>query len=427
MTARPSVSFSVLAHILAIPVFSCLLTALGACSPKYPDQAASSTSSSTAPVSKAATSPAVAPTAVSPAAEAFVLVQENKERCLKISRDGAKVMEDAAAAGSGDRFVRSSDTPRGQLRKYLETEVKGESFLVDAIEDIVRQSLGRIPPTQRDLSVQLRSLFASQQQLCQAARRSYVSDADEYRAEVSASLHTYTQTEQRLLTTFRVSDAERQKIHRQHEAALVAVAEAAGGTYRPMVVGGGGSFGPGRQKSPEEWARERREYEGKLRRREQMQAEHRRSVGEWRDRERRREEEPSVGVSARPTTMSPHSVLRPQTSNLPLQKQMNAWHKDYIVRSDPAKAAIQRYLDARKTGNLALVEPACRDLKAACDQLLARRGVLYAPDPAVQRDLEEAFTRFQTVGATCRDDQVTSASRAFERAAATLRNYGLRP
>lgn len=418
MTRHLSVSTSA-----ARVAFGLALAAFSACNvPSLPDQQ----SADKPAAGKPAAVPAAAATATdNPAAEALVLIQDNKERCLRVSRDAAKVMEDAEAAPAGERYARTSgDSPRAQLRKYLESEVKSESYLIKAVEEIIRQSLSRMDRNQqRDLSIQMRSLFEAQQQLCRASSRSYVSSVEDYRGEVSASLYSYSQTEQRITSFFRVTDAERQRIHRQHEAALVAMAQAVGGSYRPMVMGAGAY--PARQKSSEEWERERKEYEEKLRRREQMQAEHQRSVGAWRDRGQDRET-PSAGVSSQPTMVAT-PVLKPQAAVTPRQKQMVAWHKDYAVKSYPAKLAIQRYLQALQSRNLQVIEPACRDLKAACDQLLAKRGVLYAPDPEVQRDLEEAYSRFQMVGTTCRDEQATSAARAFDRANATLRTYGLQP
>jgi hypothetical protein len=426
--------------VLLLPVLAALLAALPtACGPVPTLPTAGGDQGSPGSPATSGTEPAAADADREAAVEAVVLIRDNKERCLKIAREGSRIYETAESLLYPEKGYESYDeSPRGKLRSYLETEAAGDTAIVAAVEPLVQQSIARLDAAnQGELTGQIRSLFQAQQQICRSVIKKSATTLAEYRREITPGLYAFTQAEQRLGARFKLTAEEKQRVLSQHRAALVQVATTLGVTYEPMPDGGSLlEAAPQRAKSAEEYRQERLEYEEKLRRREEMQSVHQRSIEQWRNRERKDDGMPKVGLASSSTVVPATSLRKPAAPPSPLQAAMESWHKDYALKAYPAKLAINRFHQAYDSagGDPLFLQPACQNLKGACDQLLATPGVLAAPDTQVKRDLEQAFSRYQAMAIACIDGQKQEATRqvapardALARANAMIKGYGLRP
>ncbi len=83
------------------------------------------------------------------------------------------------------------------------------------------------------------------------------------------------------------------------------------------------------------------------------------------------------------------------------QELMEAWHRRYAPAVRPAKQALARYLQGRRSNDVGLIRRSCREISAAVIPLLRQKQVFEAPVDGISRPLFRAFVELKQMAAEC--------------------------
>ncbi|HSF43977.1 MAG TPA: hypothetical protein VLT87_29575 [Thermoanaerobaculia bacterium] len=175
------------------------------------------------------------------------------------------------------------------------------------------------------------------------------------------------------------------------------------------------------QKSPEQLAREQREWEAHQKIAAEKEAAHQAALEQWR-RERAKREETGPVQKVGKVDGEPVSA-----------EAMKTWHAAYAPKAAPVRAALARYLPVARRADLDTQE-VCRSLLDSTTSLLEDESALDAPDRKVGRALESAYQELQGAARSClaanpldAHFRLRDGEAALARAASLLDAYSLRP
>jgi hypothetical protein len=174
-------------------------------------------------------------------------------------------------------------------------------------------------------------------------------------------------------------------------------------------------------KSPEELAREKREWEKHQKIAAEKEAAHQAALEQWR-RERAKREETVPGQKIGQVGQEPVSA-----------EAMKTWHAAYAPKAAPVRSALASYLPRVAKTDLDTRE-VCQGLLDSTTSLLDDKTALDAPDRKVGRALADAYKEFQGAARAClaanpleAHFRLREGEAALGRAASLLDAYSLRP
>ena len=395
-------------------------------------------------------------TALTVTPEAVVLIQDSQGICARIARTGIERFRAAEAeelrlrdkASDAERLKMArailltqqaqqppadgSETPAPpalpavpqpvpasqRFQEYLDTEAAPDLAAADRAEELVARLLPQIheeAPAEIDQAV--RDLLQAGQEVCRGAR-TVVDTSARLQDGLNAGLRGWDGACTKLAALYTVSDVDAQFARHKYGPLLEQARTGAQAPPENRLA----------SMSPEERARERREWDAVQQRQERDVAEHRDAVNRWR--------EQGADAAAAPLPklgMQPGAAPRPTVAPEALQPKMKTWHVSYSGRSAPVRAALSRYLGQR--GKLGVdVKPACKELLTGTQGLLADPSALAAPDEAVARDLKAAYKELEEMAQACSTGldaetnfRLGSFERAIQKAMGTMQGYGLKP
>lgn len=125
---------------------------------------------------------------------------------------------------------------------------------------------------------------------------------------------------------------------------------------------------------------------------------------------------------------------RPALAPDEMARAMGAWHRTYTREVAAFKQTLGPVMDDLSRGRIAAHHGLCTEMARDLDRLLAHRGALASPSPAVAHPLRNAFTRFRDMARACQVGQTLESRTAYRQAerhladaARELGRYGLAP
>jgi hypothetical protein len=390
--------------------------------------------------------------------EAVVLIQDGQEICARVARTGIERFRAAEAeerqardrAAETDRLklarailqqaqaqqppAEGSDpsaapvpaqpavpqpVPAGQrFEEYLEGEAAPDLAAADRADELVAKLLPQIhEETPAETGQAVRDLLQAGQEVCRSAR-TVADSSGRLQDGLNTALRGWEASKAKLAALYTVSEVD---------------ARFARHKYGPLLEQArAGAQAPGKDRlaslSPEEVARERKEWDAVQERQERDLAEHRGAVSRWR--------EQGAEAAAGPLPklgMQPGAAPKPALTPEALQPKMKTWHAAYTGRTLPVRSALSRFLGQR--GKIGVdVKPTCKELLTATQGLLADPAALAAPDEAVGKDLKAAYKELEEMAQACSNGQdaetnfrLGSFERAIQKALGTMQAYGLKP
>lgn len=392
--------------------------------------------------------------------EAIFLIQESQEICGRVARTGIERLRAAEAeeqrardrAVDADRLrlaqaiLQQAQRPqqpppadgseptadpspappaapqpvpaRQRFEEYLEGEAAPDLAAVDRAGELVARLLPQIheeAPAETGQAV--RDLLQAGQEVCRSVRTP-VDTSARLQDGLNAALRGWDGARAKLAALYTVSDVDAQFARHKYGPLLEQARTGAQAPSEDRLAA----------MSPEEAARERREWDAVQQRQERDLAEHRDAVTRWREQGADAAAGPLPKLGLQPGA-GPKPVLTPEA----LQPKMKTWHATYAGRTIPVRAALSRYLGQR--GRIGVdVKPTCKELLTATQGLLADPSALAAPDEAVAKDLKAAYKELEELAQACSNDQdaetnfrLGSFERAIQKAMGTMQGYGLKP
>jgi hypothetical protein len=346
--------------------------------------------------------------------ESVALIQDSKERCMKIAKAAVQRLEDAedryegaraSSYGSDDdsysayRGVSASvQSPRASLDEYLKGEAAPEIAVVDRANDLVRIVLPQVSQeTSADVSGAVQALLSAEEQLCQRARTGRPSSAN-YQENIDFALRSYNTAEAKLQGLYALKPTDAQFALRKYSAELDSVRyQAIAKQDRKRDRNRGPVL------SKEEYQRERQEWEAVQAMQEQQQAQHEEAVKRWREREAENDRgalrKAGPGPEAAKIQMSPEQ--RGQS--------MQSWYADYKRKVEPVHAALGSYVQLRRARSPEL-RATCSQLLNATATLLADPTTLDAPDFNTSSALKRGYKELQDAARFCANGQDAEAA-----------------
>lgn len=399
-------------------------------------------------------------TALTITPEAVVLIQDGQEICARVARTGverfraaeAEEQRASARASEADRLrlaqailqqVQPPQQPpptdgsepaaapppaqpvvpqpvpaRQRFQEYLEGEAGPDLAAADRADELVARLLPQVheeAPAETDQA--LHDLLQAGREVCHSAR-SGVDTSGHLQDGLNAALRGWDGARSKLAALYTVSDVDAQFARHKYGPMLEQARTGAQAPTEDRLA----------SMSPEERARERREWDAVQERQERDLAEHRGAVNRWREQGAEAAAGPLPKLGMQPGT-APRPALTPEA----LQPKMKTWHVAYSGRTAPARAALSRYLGQR--GKVGVdVKPTCKELLTAAQGLLADPTALAAPDDAVAHDLKAAYKELEELAQACSTGQdaetnfrLGSFERAIQKAMGTMQAYGLKP
>jgi len=397
-------------------------------------------------------------TALTVTPEAVVLIQDGQEICARIARTGIERFRAAEAeerqardrAAEADRLklarailqqaqvqqppVEGSDPSaapvpaqpavpqpvpaRQRFEEYLEGEAAPDLAAADRADELVAKLLPQIheeAPAETGQAV--RDLLQAGQEVCRSARTPVDSSA-RLQDGLNAALRGWDGARSKLAALYTVSDVDAQFARHKYGPLLDQARAGAQAPPENRLA----------SMSPEEVARERKEWDAVQERQERDLAEHRGAVSRWREQGAEAAAGPLPKLGMQPGA-APKPALAPEV----LQPRMKAWHVSYSGRSAPVRAALSRYLGQR--GKIGVdVKPTCKELLTATQNLLTDPDALAAPDESVGKDLKSAYKELEELAQACSNGQdaetnfrLGSFERAIQKAMGTMQGYGMKP
>lgn len=351
--------------------------------------------------------------------DAVALAMENKDRCLELGRGGAERLEEESLEYQKNP---GSPSPEKSFRHYVEVEAAPE---LAAAAERTKTIDNLLPLVKKEASPELaqavEELARAQRVVCLRTGEKRAMAAS-YEDQISEALYDYENALAAVELRFTITPGDRALAVARYRSAAQEAADRVRRTVEraeswkrkeepvPAALP---------QKSPEELAREQREWEEHQRIVAEKEAAHQAALEEWR-RERAKREE----------TVPGQKVGRVASISV---ESMKAWHAVYASRAEPVRAALGRYLPVvRRTD----VDPQeiCQSLLDSTTALLDDKAALDAPDPKVGSALETAYQKLRESARACLASRRLEANyrlrdgeTALGRAASLLEPYSLRP
>lgn len=358
--------------------------------------------------------------------EVVTLIQDAEGRCARIARQGLerfqsaeeKQQRDREAATAAEKAVAQAESPetpaaapapdpQSVQQKYLDEEAAPELAAVERAGELVRGMLPKVKEeVEPEVAEAIDKLFRSQEQVCERARTARPKRKS-FQENLDYAVHGYEEARAKLEALYPLSDADVQFARHKLDPLLEAARANAANQGRP---------------SPEQLAREQRDYAADQEFQARQQAEHEAAVSRWRQRE-------EAGKGAAQQDVARVQGQQPEQ----MQQAMRSWYAAYAGKAKPVKTALGNYLSVRQATSEE-VRDACQELLGATSSLLADRAALAAPDLVVRQTLQRAYGQLQECARSCAGGQTAEASfllGSFEgslrEAAAALRPYAVNP
>lgn len=354
--------------------------------------------------------------------DAVALAMENKDRCLEVGRGGAERLEEWSV-----EYQRNpgAPPPEKSFHRYIEVEAAPE---IAAASETAKTIDGLIPRVKKEASPELaqavEELARAQRVVClRAEEKAFTAAA--YEDRISEAVYGYESALAAVELRFTVTPGDRALVAARYRSALQEASDRVRRTVEraeswrrrdePVPVAAVSS------KSPEELAREKREWQEHQRLVAEKEAAHQAAVEQWR-RERAKREETVPGQKVGRVDGEPVSA-----------EAMKTWHAAYMPKAAPVRTALARYLPVARKADLDTQE-ICRDLRDSTAALLDDKTALDAPDRKVGRALADAYKEFQGAARAClaanpleAHFRLRDGEAALGRAASLLEAYSLRP
>lgn len=352
--------------------------------------------------------------------EAITLIEDAKDRCVKIASTGLERARTAEtneqrrrddAAETSRANNKSSPAPavsltQETLSKYLDEEAAPEVATVTRAGELIRDLLPQVKgEASAEISEAVRILSVDQEQVCQRVRNPRPTPAS-YQESLDSAVHDYDTAAAKLATLYTVSATDTQFALSKFNPLLE---EARNSTDRRATT----SSTP--KMTPDQLSQQRKEWDASQELQQQQQAEHDAAVVRWRQRQ--------DGKTPILTRVGVAPELAAKSSLAPEKRQqtMEAWSSRYAGKVAPVRAALTSYLNIRRIGTPEQVQPVCQQLLDATTALNTDAGALDPPDDGAARALRKAYGDLQECARSCVNFQVAEA--AF-RLAAYQRSLG---
>jgi hypothetical protein len=365
--------------------------------------------------------------------EAITLIQDTKERCVKIAKTGLERVrsaqtddqrrrEDAAEASRAnnkpDRSYTSSSLAGDALEKYLNDEAAPEVAAVNRAGELIRDLLPQVKEeASAEITQAVRNLSISQDQVCQRVRNARPSRLN-YQENLDYAVHDYDTAEAKLETLYTVSPTDTQFALSKFNPLLD---EARNGTDHHAAS-------PIRKMTPDQLQQQRKEWDASQELQQQQQADHDAAVVRWRQRQE--------GKTPILTKVGVAPDLAAKNSLPPEKKQqtMESWSARYAGKVAPVHSALASYMNIRRIGTPEQIQPVCQQLLDATLALSSDATALDPPDDAASRALRKAYGDLQECARACTNGQNAEAAarlayyqRAIGDAAAALQPFNVTP
>lgn len=141
-----------------------------------------------------------------------------------------------------------------------------------------------------------------------------------------------------------------------------------------------------------------------------------------------------AGVEAEGEFIDYLNSLKKEPEPPTMAELMADWYRVYQPAVAPVKAALGKFLRARKNGNRRALGESCREMVATVVPVLEHPKVLEPPDTSLRRPLRRAYLFIQKVGGSCTggnfkavDQNLADMQRELQMASRGLAKYSLRP
>ncbi|MFL6197007.1 MAG: hypothetical protein ACJ75H_22670 [Thermoanaerobaculia bacterium] len=354
------------------------------------------------------------PAVLSATPESVALIQDSKERCVKIAKVAVDRLENAedqyerARASALDAeydsysayrgAAASLQTPRGSLEAYLKGEAAPELAVVDRANDLVRIVLPQVPQeSSADVAAAVQALLTAEEQVCNRARNARPT-AENYQENLDFALRGYNTAEAKLKGLYTLSPTDAQFAIRKYSAELDSVRyQAIARQDHKRTRGRGPTL------SKEEYARQRQEWEAVQTMQEQQQAQHEEAVKRWREREAENDNGALMKAGPGP------EAAKIQTPRAQRGPSMQSWYADYQRKVEPVHAALGSYVQLRRSRGEEL-RRVCAQLMNATAALLADPAALDSPDFNTSAALKRGYSELQEAARFCANGQDAEAA-----------------
>lgn len=353
--------------------------------------------------------------------DAVALAMDNKDRCLGVGRGGAERLEEESL-----EYQRHPGAPPAEksFRHYVEAEAAPE---LAAASEVTQTIDGLLPLVRQEASPELaqavEELARAQRAICLRAGER-MSTAASYEDRISQAVYDYESALAAVELRFPLAPGDRALAVARYRAATEEAADRARRTVE-RAEGWREKEPPAPaalpRKTPEQLARERREWEAHQKIAAEREAAHQAALEAWRRERAGKEESAPLPKVATPGAAAPVSA-----------EEMRAWHASYAPKAAPVRSALARYLPLARRTDLD-ARGACQDLLDSTTALL-QDGALASPDRKVSRALQSAYEDFQGAARAClaanpleAHFRLRDGEDALRRAAARLDAYSLRP
>jgi hypothetical protein len=328
--------------------------------------------------------------------QAVTLIQEAKERCVKVAKTGLervrsaeegeqRQQDEALTAGSREPARRPASNLAGDtLESYLKDEAAPELAAVDRAGELIRDLLPEVrKEASPELAQAVQALSSSEEQVCQRVRNAK-SSRSSYQESLDYGVHDYDAAEAKLQPLYTVNATDSQFALSKYKPILDQVrASTDRHTDNPM-----------RSLAPEQLRKQRKEWEATQELQQRQQADHDAAVTRWRQRE-----EGKTPILAK-VGIAPELAAKESLSPEKRQQTMQTWYARYSGRVAPVHTALSTYKGVLR-GPQDQMLPVCRALMDATSALNADAAALDPPDMVAARALKKAYANLQASAQAC--------------------------
>ena len=365
------------------------------------------------------------------APEAIALIQDNMDRCAKMSQAALTVLQSAEKAQEEWNYSRNRKsrreaeeepyspappTPGQAIAQHLEgpaaPEVAAAKRAFELIGRLIPAIAGETSP---EVAAAVADLNKAHEDLCDTLRQKEFAGWS-FERNRRRALGSFERAEAKLEELYPVSSTDMQFAMRKYNPLLEqARSEARRKDSGPVLTA-------------EEYADERAEWEALQELQTVQQAEHDIAVSRSRGEPVYEEQEPKAKVG-----FAPDYVKQLQETPESRQQKFQAWYPSYAARATPVKQALAHYVDVR-LGPASQVQPACQALLDATTAMLNDPNALQVPDRSLPKTLKDAYESLQQGAAACIAGRTAEAAfrmtdydKGIKKAGETLGQYSIVP
>lgn len=363
--------------------------------------------------------------------ETIALIQDNTDRCAKLSQAALTVLQSAEKA-QAEWSLNRNQSPRrkaedaeeppqplepGQaLRKHIEGTAAPEVAAAKRASELISRLMpGIAAETTPQVAEAVTALHKAHESLCDSL------------AQKDASVWTFERNRRRALDSFERAEAQLEALYQINPTDM----QFAMRKYNPLLEQAR-SEARRRDSGPaltaEEYANERAEWEALQELQTVQRTEHDIAVSRSRETPvyEEREEKAKVGFA-------PDYAKQLQETPESRQRKFQAWYPAYAARATPVKQALAHYVDVRR-GSASQVQTACQSLLDTTSALLNDPAALQVPDKVLPRVLRDAYENLQQSASACVAGRTAEAAfrmtdydRGLKQAGETLSQYSIVP